>query len=127
MRLAPPASLIKWGIFARPPRDHFVSGRVALLGDAAHPMQPFLGLGAAMAIEDAAILGRALAEIVDTDAALAAYDRVRVPRANRVLTLSRQQGELFDGIDPRGFALREAPSHDIELSAFDPRAVALEA
>jgi salicylate hydroxylase len=120
MERAPPERLIKWGIFARPPRDTWVSGRVALLGDAAHPMQPFLGLGAAMAIEDATILGRAFAATPDPAAALAAYERARVPRANRVLMLSKRQGDLFDSTDPADFPPKDAPSHDAALGDFDP-------
>ena len=53
-----------WALQDRPPMrsaDEMASGRVALLGDAAHPMRPYLAQGAGMAIEDAAELGRALA------------------------------------------------------------------
>jgi salicylate hydroxylase len=125
MQHAPPERLIKWGIFARPPRDTWVSGRVALLGDAAHPMQPFLGLGAAMAIEDATILGRAFAAAPDAPSALAAYERARVPRANRVLLLSKQQGDLFESTDPAHFPPKNAPSHDPALGDFDPSQEAL--
>jgi salicylate hydroxylase len=117
---APPSHLIKWGIFARAPRDCWVHGRVALLGDAAHPMQPFLGLGAAMAVEDATILGRCVAEAPDMDAALAAYERVRVPRANRVMTLSKWQGDVFDTTDPADFPPRGAPALDPSIGTFEP-------
>jgi salicylate hydroxylase len=125
MERAPPGRLIKWGIFAREPRERWVQGRVALLGDAAHPMQPFLGLGAAMAIEDATILGRAFAETPTVHAALAAYERVRVPRANRVMVLSKRQGDIFDVTDPAAYPPRDAPSHDPTVGAFDPGTVAL--
>jgi salicylate hydroxylase len=120
MERAPPSKLIKWGIFARAPRETWVQGRVALLGDAAHPMQPFLGLGAAMAIEDATMLGRAFAAHQDIDLALAAYQRVRVPRANSVMLLSKAQGDIFQSTDPADFPPRGAPSHDPVLGAFDP-------
>jgi salicylate hydroxylase len=120
MARAPEGKLIKWGIFARPPRDIWVQGRVALLGDAAHPMQPFLGLGAAMAVEDATILGRAFAEHADIDAALAAYARLRMPRANKVMMLSKLQGDLFDTTDPADYPPRHAPSHDPSVGVFDP-------
>lgn len=125
MERAPAQGLIKWGIFARPPRDTWVLGRVALLGDAAHPMQPFLGLGAAMAVEDGAILGRAFAEKPGHAAAFAAYQRARVPRANMVMELSRRQGELFDETDPADYPPRDAPAHDPALSAFDYAEIAL--
>jgi salicylate hydroxylase len=119
VRRAPPGKLIKWGIFAREPRQTWVAGRVALLGDAAHPMQPFLGLGAAMAIEDGTVLGRACAQLADLDAALAAYVRLRVPRANAVMRLSRTQGELFDTTDPADFPPKGAPSHDRAVGGFE--------
>ncbi len=122
MTRAPAGRLIKWGIFARPPRENWVQGRVALLGDAAHPMQPFLGLGAAMAIEDATILGRAIAAHEDIDEALAAYARARIPRANAVMLLSKKQGDLFDTTDPTDFPPKDAPSHDPSIGAFDPLA-----
>jgi salicylate hydroxylase len=83
-------------------------------------MQPFLGLGAAMAIEDATMLGRAFAAHQDIDLALAAYQRVRVPRANAVMLLSKVQGDIFQSTDPADFPPRGAPSHDPALGAFDP-------
>jgi salicylate hydroxylase len=126
MQRAPAASLIKWGVFARAPREAWVQGRVALLGDAAHPMQPFLGLGAAMAIEDGTILGRAFAAHQDIDMALAAYERLRVPRANAVMMLSKAQGEIFRNTDPADFPPKGAPSHDPALGAFDPLETAIE-
>jgi salicylate hydroxylase len=122
MARAPEDRLIKWGIFARPPREVWVQGRVALLGDAAHPMQPFLGLGAAMAIEDATILGRAFAAHATPEAAFAAYAAARIPRANAVMRLSQKQGDLFDTTDPADFPPKGAPSHDPSIGAFDPLA-----
>jgi salicylate hydroxylase len=125
MARAPADRLIKWGIFARAPREVWVHDRVALLGDAAHPMQPFLGLGAAMAIEDGTVLGRAFAAHDDIDEALAAYARERVPRANAVMRLSKAQGDLFDTTDPADFPPKGAPSHDPSVGAFDPAQQAL--
>jgi salicylate hydroxylase len=83
-------------------------------------MQPFLGLGAAMAIEDGTMLGRAFGRRADPDEALLAYQQARVPRANAVMMLSRQQGELFDRTDPSAFPPAGAPSHDPSIGAFDP-------
>ncbi len=121
---APPDKLIRWGIFERPPRAVWSRGRVTLLGDAAHPMQPFLGLGAGMAIEDAAILGRALGELDDVDSAFAAYQRVRAPRAAAVAEASRRQGEVFDAFDPEDYPPRGAPEGFV-LGRFDPAEVGL--
>jgi salicylate hydroxylase/6-hydroxynicotinate 3-monooxygenase len=76
----------------REPLERWVEGRVALLGDACHPMTPYMAQGAAMAIEDAAVLSRCLAE-VDGDGiadALAVYEATRQERTARVQLTSRQ-------------------------------------
>jgi salicylate hydroxylase len=79
-------------------------GRVALLGDAAHPMRPFLAQGAAMALEDAAALGHVLQHMPDPQrdlpAALAHYAQQRWQRAARVQARSRRNGQVFhlDGL-----------------------------
>lgn len=71
-------------------------GLVALLGDAAHPMRPYLAQGAGMAIEDAAELGRALAmEAVDVSTRLARYALARWQRVARVQAQSRRNGGIF--------------------------------
>lgn len=74
-------------------------GRVALLGDAAHPMRPFLAQGAGMAIEDAAELGRCLGPVQHLDlalpAALGRYALQRWERVARVQARSRRNGEVF--------------------------------
>jgi len=75
-------SRIAWGLFAREPLPTWISGRVALLGDAAHPMLPFMGQGAAMAIEDGVILGRAFTATSCVADALSLYERVRKPRTD---------------------------------------------
>ena len=73
--------VFKWGLFGRPWLEQWSSGRVVLLGDAAHPMLPFLGQGAANAIEDAMILTRCLKSEVHTGAGLCAVSTTRGPRA----------------------------------------------
>ena len=74
-----------WGLFDRDPLASWTRGFVTLLGDACHPMLPFLSQGAAMAIEDGFVLGEALSLYPDnlTDA-LAAYEAERRPRTARV-------------------------------------------
>ncbi|MBM3648275.1 MAG: salicylate 1-monooxygenase [Alphaproteobacteria bacterium] len=75
----------------RDPLPRWVEGNVALLGDACHPMTPYMAQGAAMAIEDAAILARCL-DGVDRDGvagALLRYQRTRQPRTNRMQLTSR--------------------------------------
>jgi salicylate hydroxylase len=92
---------------------------VTLAGDAAHPMLPFLGLGAAMAIEDAMVLARAL--LADTSpTGLDRYERARQPRTARVALLSRLQGELVQARDPDRYDAATAPAHDPAFHDFDP-------
>ena len=57
MHAISPGTLFKWGLRDREPLQHYTKGRVTMLGDAAHPMTPFLGQGACVAIEDAMVLG----------------------------------------------------------------------
>ena len=84
-----------WPLYCRPPIRSFSRGRAALVGDAAHPMVPFLAQGAAQAIEDAGALGRAVAQMHDIPAALAAYSRDRVDRAARVQREALRQGRIY--------------------------------
>ena len=91
-----------WPLYDRPPmRGAYQQalGRVALLGDAAHPMRPFLAQGAGMAIEDAAELGHALGHAIDPafDVAtmLQRYALNRWQRNARVQARSRRNGEIF--------------------------------
>jgi salicylate hydroxylase len=86
------AETYKWGIYDRDPLERWVSGRVALLGDAAHPMMPTLAQGAAISMEDGYALARHLdAGSSNIAAALSAYERQRQPRAGRVQLQARQQ------------------------------------
>jgi salicylate hydroxylase len=85
----------KWGLFDRDPLPRWSSGRVTILGDAAHPMLPFLAQGAAMAIEDAYVLARQIAvNGRDVTAALANYEAARLPRTARVQQAARAQGHI---------------------------------
>jgi salicylate hydroxylase len=92
--------VVKWGLFDRDPMRTWTSGRITLLGDAAHPMLPFLSQGAAMAIEDAFVLARALAEARDPLAALRQYECHRMPRTSRVQLESRKRGETYHERSP---------------------------
>jgi 2-polyprenyl-6-methoxyphenol hydroxylase-like FAD-dependent oxidoreductase len=83
----------KWGIRDRDPLARWVSGRVTLLGDAAHPMMPTLAQGAAITLEDAYALARQLAGHDDPVAGLAAYEAERAPRASKVQLQAREQFE----------------------------------
>jgi 2-polyprenyl-6-methoxyphenol hydroxylase-like FAD-dependent oxidoreductase len=83
-------AILQTDIYDRPPLRRWSVGRVTLLGDAAHPMTPSQGQGACQALEDAVALGRSLEGGRDVRDALRAYERARLRRANRVVTLSRQ-------------------------------------
>lgn len=92
--------VVKWGLFDRDPMPVWTVGRVTLLGDAAHPMLPFLSQGAAMAIEDAYVLARVLAEASDPVAGLKQYERLRMPRTSRVQLESRKRGQTYHQHSP---------------------------
>ena len=95
LEATPAGALYKWGLFDRDPLEQWVYGRVALLGDAAHPMLPFMAQGSAMAIEDAVILARCVADFDDLEVALSRYEAVRRERAARIILQSRAQTGLY--------------------------------
>jgi len=80
----------KWAILEREPLPRWSDGRFVLLGDACHPMTPYMAQGAATAIEDAAILTRCLAEVDgdDLEAAFKRYEAHRKPRTSRIQAIS---------------------------------------
>lgn len=90
-----------WGLFDRAPLKHWSVGRVTLLGDACHPMLPFLAQGAAQAIEDGATLAGVLAGASDDIAgALRRYEALRLPRTARIQTVAagnKTRNHLPDG------------------------------
>lgn len=90
------SGVFKWGLFGRAELPKWQQGRVTLVGDAAHPMLPFLGQGAAMAIEDGVLLARALSTALDkelgVEAGLACYERLRHGRACNTVKRSDAHG-----------------------------------
>ena len=78
----------KWAILEREPLARWSSGRVVLLGDACHPMTPYMAQGAATSIEDAAVLSRCLKEFPDVETALGRYEAHRKPRTSRIQAIS---------------------------------------
>ena len=100
LALTPADRLFKWGLFDRDPLPQWTRGRATLLGDAAHPMPPFTGQGAVMALEDAAVLGRIAGQAQDPDEVLQRYVQARQARVNAALTMSRSRSELYFADDP---------------------------
>jgi len=102
MHAISPGTLFKWGLRDREPLQHYTKGRVTMLGDAAHPMTPFLGQGACVAIEDAMVLGRAFAAASTFEQAFGTYENTRKERANGVQLASREQANEIQGVTKRG-------------------------
>jgi 6-hydroxynicotinate 3-monooxygenase len=80
----------KWAILERAPLPRWSDGRVVLLGDACHPMTPYMAQGAATAIEDAAVLARCIEDVQgeDIEAAFRRYEAHRKPRTSRIQAIS---------------------------------------
>jgi len=103
-----PEAWLKWALYDRRPIRRWSQGPVALLGDAAHPMLPFLAQGAAMAIEDAAVAAQCLArQPDDATGALRTYCTVRRARTRRVQRVAARNGARYHLAGARG-RLRDA-------------------
>ena len=114
----------KWALFDRSPLQRWSAGRITLLGDACHPMLPFMGQGAAQAIEDGATLKGCLLKLSnDVSAALRLYEQLRLPRASRLQEMSATNKNRFHMAD--GSAQRERDA-EMALGATDwsPTAIA---
>ena len=110
-------SVKRWALYDREPLPTWTSGRMTLLGDAAHPMLPFFAQGAVQAIEDAVVLAACLkdADAASAPAALQRYETIRRPRAVRVQQLSRVRGKMYHLPDGP-----EQEQRDQELAQSDP-------
>ncbi len=118
------AQWTQWSLYERPPvasAAQMAQGRIALLGDAAHPMRPYLAQGAAMALEDAAQLGRCLAGSASADvpAALQAYAQARWQRSAAVQRRAQRNGAIFHASGPlraaRNLAMRVGGAQLLDL------------
>lgn len=99
--IATPKRWLKWALYERKAAFRGGEGPVSLIGDAAHPMLPFLAQGAGMAIEDAAVLAWCLKEYRDDPAdALRAYEGARRLRTARAQQVSHKQGTIYGRSGP---------------------------
>jgi salicylate hydroxylase len=93
--LQAPQDWRRWAAADRPPASSWGEGPVTLIGDAAHPILPYLAQGAVMALEDAVVLGHC-ANVGPTLAeSFRAYERLRRPRVARLARLSQRQGRIY--------------------------------
>ncbi len=111
----------RWALFDPPPLPCWSKGRATLLGDAAHPIMPFLAQGGAMGLEDADCLADTLAAMPHSpETALKAYERVRLPRVARVQAATRRNGWIYHLDGPlaaaRNLVLRTASSEQLMKS-----------
>lgn len=118
------AVLLRGAVFVRRPLDRWSFGRVTLLGDAAHAMEPFQAQGAAQAIEDAYVLGECLSGVPSDGVAdaLARYETIRRARAEEMQASSRAAADTF--YLPDGERQRERDEHYrtvLEHLPFGPR------
>ena len=121
----------RWSLFVRPPLRNWSTDRATLLGDAAHPTLPYLAQGAVMAIEDGAVLTRALAQASSIPTALALYQRNRFERTARIVAQSTANRELFhlpsEQAIRAAFAKRnEGEDRNKWLYSYNPLTVALD-
>jgi FAD-dependent urate hydroxylase len=108
LEVADPGSILRNDIYDRPPTPRWVVGRIALLGDAAHPMGPDLGQGACQAIEDAETLALALARMREPERALALYQHVRTRRVGTVSRIVAATGWLASRRSAAACTVRDA-------------------
>ncbi|MEZ5841086.1 MAG: FAD-dependent oxidoreductase [Hyphomicrobiales bacterium] len=103
--LATPERWLKWALCGVDPDFDWTERSITLVGDAAHAMLPFLAQGGAMAIEDAAVLARELADpSTDIPAALARYEIARKPRVTRVVREAAENGRVYHWSGPAALA-----------------------
>lgn len=124
-----------WGLFRHPVAKHWQDGRVALIGDAAHPTLPFIAQGAVMAMEDAWVLAACLDATPDQIAALERFQSLRQPRCTKIVEAANKNARNYHLRGParavahaglRGLT-RFAPATLIERFAwlydYDPTAI----
>jgi salicylate hydroxylase len=115
--------VFKWALFDRPPLDTWTRGRVALLGDAAHPMLPYMAQGASQSIEDALVLASCLAaDRDDPRRAIEEYATRRLERTAAIQAASREASRvmrLTDPVEVEARNARLADSPEAPVARFD--------
>ncbi|MCZ0962149.1 FAD-dependent oxidoreductase [Paracoccus benzoatiresistens] len=97
-----------WGLFLHQVAARWQDGRMAILGDAAHPTLPFMAQGACMAIEDAWILAASLDATPDQATALSRYENLRKPRTSRIVAAARDNARNYHLSGPKRLAAHAA-------------------
>ena len=118
----------KWAILEREPLPTWSQGRVALLGDACHPMTPYMAQGAATSIEDAVILARCLADYGndDIEGAFRRYEANRKPRTSRIQAISSANTWMSGGSDDTSW-LYGYDAYHVRLTDAEPAEAVAEA
>jgi len=120
----------RWSLHNRLPIPNWSTQRATLLGDAAHATLPYLAQGAVMAIEDGAVLSRALAQEPTIPAALQLYQRNRIPRTSRIVLQSSENRRRFhlgsqDAIRAEFSKVNEGEERNKWLYSYNPMTVEL--
>ncbi|WP_430387215.1 FAD-dependent monooxygenase [Blastomonas fulva] len=117
----------RWALNARQPLESWIADeRVTLLGDAAHAMTPFLGHGAACAIEDAVVLARAMAASETPEEGLQRYQAARIERTTFIQAESNANADRMQGQETDLFGLGELRNEEtLGLFDYDCRSVAV--
>ena len=93
--------IYKWGIYTRPPLNSIYIKNITLLGDAAHPMVPFLGQGGCMAIEDGYTFGMLVGKYQGNFRIVQQhYEKIRLKRTNKIQAQSLLQGKIYHLTNP---------------------------
>jgi salicylate hydroxylase len=128
MAQVPPEHLFKWGLFDREPLARWRRGSIGLLGDAAHPVLPFLGHGAVLAIEDAVVLARSLQASTGAEEALLRFEAARKPRTSFVYEESRKAVRSYHSNQADSYAAASrntSPDEGLGLFDYNPVTAAL--
>ena len=110
------STLYKWGVYTRPAPRSLCFENLTLLGDAAHPIVPFIGQGGCLALEDAYAFGKLICSYKgDIKNSQMAYENLRLPRIHKIKSLSERQGYLNHIKNPilvmgRNMIIKYAPS-----------------